>query len=390
MRFLRVIRSATREHGGPIEGIIQSGLALKASGHEVEILSLDPPSASFKNGFPLPLHCVGRTSQGYGYSPDFVPWLTGKGPDFDAVIVSGLWQYSGVGTRRAAQSAGFGYWVFPHGMLDPWFKRRYPLKHLKKWLYWPWADYRVLRDAKAVLFTTEEERILARQSFWLYRCREEVVSYGTAAPPDRAADQAAAFATMVPAVSGKPFLLFLGRIHEKKGCDLLVTAFAKVCVKRPELDLVIAGPADGELGPRLKSLAEQLGVSARIHWPGMLQGDAKWGAFRACEAFILPSHQENFGIAVAEALAAARPVLTTNKVNIWREITGDDAGLVADDTQAGIDDLLTRWLATPPGRRAAMSANALRCFTARFEIGRVADHLVEVVGRTKSGADSNR
>ena len=74
------------------------------------------------------------------------------------------------------------YFVFPHGMLDPWFKRTYPLKHLKKLLYWPWAEYRVLRDAAAVLFTSEEERRLARESFWPYRCNEVVVNYGTAAP----------------------------------------------------------------------------------------------------------------------------------------------------------------------------------------------------------------
>ena len=75
------------------------------------------------------------------------------------------------------------YVVFTHGMLDPWFKRQYPLKHVKKWLYWPWAEYRVLRDATAVLFTSEEERRLARRSFWLYRCNEVVINYGTAAPP---------------------------------------------------------------------------------------------------------------------------------------------------------------------------------------------------------------
>ena len=67
-------------------------------------------------------------------------------------------------------------------MLDPWFNRTYPLKHLKKLLYWPWAEYRVLRDAKAVLFTSEEERRLARKSFAPYRCNEVVVNYGTAAP----------------------------------------------------------------------------------------------------------------------------------------------------------------------------------------------------------------
>jgi hypothetical protein len=70
-------------------------------------------------------------------------------------------------TWRALHGTDIPYFVYPHGMLDPWFKRTYPLKHLKKWTYWPWADYRVLRDARAVLFTTEQERLLARQSFWL-------------------------------------------------------------------------------------------------------------------------------------------------------------------------------------------------------------------------------
>ena len=101
---------------------------------------------------------------------------------FDAVIVHGLWQYSSFGVWRALAGTDTPYFVFPHGMLDPWFKRTYPAKHFKKLLYWPWAEYRVLRDAAAVLFTSEEERRLARESFALYRAREVVVNYGTAAP----------------------------------------------------------------------------------------------------------------------------------------------------------------------------------------------------------------
>lgn len=379
MRLLRIIRSAQREKGGPIEGIIQSGLALRALQHEVDVLSLDAPERSFQETFPLTLHCVGRGSRGYGYSPDFVPWLIRNGKSYDGVVVSGLWQYTGVGTRRAAGIAGFGYWVFPHGMLDPWFKRHYPLKHLKKWLYWSWGEYRVLRDAKAVLFTTDEERLQARRSFWLYRCREEVVSYGTAAPPDRDAEQRADFARKLPELTGKRFLLFLGRIHEKKGCDLLVRAFAKSATADESLQLVVAGPDESSMGAGLRTLARSLGVGDRIHWPGMLEGDTKWGAFRACEAFILPSHQENFGIAVAEALATGRPVLISNKVNIWREIAADHAGFVEDDTIAGTEELLARWIATSTKDRVVMAGNARRCFENRFEICRAANHLLRIV-----------
>lgn len=385
MRLLRIIRSADREKGGPIEGIIQSGLALKALEHEVEVLSLDAPDRSFQESFPLPLHCVGHGSRGYGYSPDFVPWLIRNGKTYDGVVVSGLWQYPGFGTWRAARTAGFGYWVFPHGMLDPWFKHHYPLKHLKKWLYWPWADYRVLRDAKAVLYTTNEERLRARKSFWLYRCHEEVVSYGTAAPPDRDAEQRANFARKVPALAGERFLLFLGRIHPKKGCDLLIRAFAKSAAGERPLQLVIAGPDETGLGAGMRKLALELGVADRIHWPGMLQGDTKWGAFRACEAFILPSHQENFGIAVAEALAVGRPVLISNKVNIWREIAADQAGFVAADTISGTEELISKWVTTSPMDRAAMGRNARRCFENRFEINRAAEHLLRIVTSPKNG-----
>ena len=107
------------------------------------------------------------------------------------------------------------------------------MKHAKKWLYWPWAEYRVLRDATAVLFTAEEERRLARRSFWLYRCNEVVINYGTAAPPPDDGAAADRFRRAFPTVGGKRIILFFGRIHEKKGCELLIRAFASSCAIPP-------------------------------------------------------------------------------------------------------------------------------------------------------------
>lgn len=111
-------------------------------------------------------------------------------------------------------------------MLDPYFKHRYPAKHLKKWLVWPWSEYRVLRDAEAVLFTSETERQRARESFWLYRARERAVGYGIS-PPNLHPGQIEAFREAFSDLRGKRFLLFLGRIHPKKGCDLLIEGFAR-------------------------------------------------------------------------------------------------------------------------------------------------------------------
>jgi glycosyltransferase involved in cell wall biosynthesis len=121
-----------------------------------------------------------------------------------------------------------------------------------------------------------------------------------------------------------------------------------------------------------------------IVFPGMLTGDIKWGALSAADAFVLPSHQENFGIAVAEALACGTPVLISNKINIWREIEADGAGLVENDDLNGTANQLKRWLGLEAETRATMRENARKCFAARFEIERATDSLLSVIANPQS------
>ncbi|MQU61112.1 glycosyltransferase, partial [Pseudomonas helleri] len=271
------------------------------------------------------------------------------------------------------------YFVFTHGMLDPWFKRTFPLKHLKKWLYWPWGEYLVLRDAKAVIFTSEEERTLARQSFWLYRANEVVTAYGTSSPPDEELLLSEKFLSDYPSLKGKRIVLFLSRIHEKKGCDLLIKAFAKVAKQDESLHLVMAGPDQAGWTSELKELSLQLGITERITWPGMLQGETKWGAYYASEVFCLPSHQENFGIVVAEALACGKPVLISDKVNIWREIEEDEAGFIGADNLEGTIQNLQRWLDLTHPAYLQMSERAKASFSQRFHTQRAAKRIVEII-----------
>ncbi|HEY5580782.1 MAG TPA: glycosyltransferase, partial [Rhodoferax sp.] len=326
---------------------------------------------------------LGPAHLGYGYTPRLLPWLRANAAQYDAVIVNGLWQYTGFAAWRALAGTKTPYFVFTHGMLDPWFKHTYPLKHLKKWLYWPWAEYRVLRDARAVIFTCEDERLLARQSFWLYRANEAVTAYGTSSPPANGSELKNKFLDSNADLRGKRLVLFLSRIQDKKGCDLLIDAFAQVASKDKNLHLVMAGPDQSGWVATLQAQAAKLGIADRISWTGMLQGDMKWGAFYAAEVFCLPSHQENFGIVVAEALACGKPVLISNKVNIWREIESDAAGFVDTDTVDGTVRNLQRWLALDADGYAAVSGRARQCFATRFHIQRAAERLVEIIGERK-------
>jgi glycosyltransferase involved in cell wall biosynthesis len=386
MKILHIISSVNPAGGGPIEGVKQLGTTLVASGHRVEIASLDSPEMPWVGECPLPVHPLGPPHLGYAYSHRLIPWLRAHHHEYDAAVVNGIWQYHSFAAWRALHGSNTPYVIFTHGMLDPWFKREYPLKHLKKWMYWPWAEYRVLRDAQAVLFTCESERILARDSFWLYRCHEKVVSYGTAKPKGDPSSELAQFLGRYPQLRGRKLALFMGRIHPKKGCNLLIESFAKVFTARPDWSLVMAGPDQVGWQEQLSRRAVDLGVADRITWTGMISGSLKWGALRAAEIFVLPSHQENFGIVVAEALAAGVPALISTQVNIWREIESDGAGLSAEDTLPATCEMLETYLQMPAGKKQAMRRAARICFEQRFEIQRAAHTLHAVLRQVTQAA----
>lgn len=382
MRFLRVIATLDPRHGGPAAGLRAITPALAALGHESEFVSLDAPGAAASFPGAAAIHPLGPPRGGYAYSPRLLPWLRAHARDFDAVFVHGLWQYHGRAVRAALRGHRTPYYVFPHGMLDPWFRTAYPLKHAKKWAYWQLCERLVLRDATAVFFTCEEERRLARESFRPYVCRERVIAYGTAAPAGQADAQLRAWHDALPALAGRPFWLFLGRIHPKKGVDLLVRSYGELAAGSGDRTpaLVLAGPcSDPGYRDALDRLVRDLPRPAQVHWTGMLEGDRKWGALRAAEAFVLPSHQENFGIAVVESLAVGTPVLISRKVNIWQEIESAGAGLAETDDLAGTGRLLRRWQALRPHERAGMGQRGAELFRERYEIGRVARSLVDAV-----------
>ncbi len=376
LRILHVIGSVNPAAGGPIEGVKQLSRVNSDYGHTIEVLTLEDPSSPWLDKIGFPVHAMGPSFTHYAYCPRLVPWLRAHHRDYDVVIVNGIWGYNAIGVWRALRGTSTPYYVYTHGMLDPWFKYRFPFKHLKKWLFWPWAVFPVLRDAHGVFFTCEEERRLARKSFWLYDCNEIVVNYGTPGVPDAAIDYGAAFLEKHPGL--KPFrrFVFLGRVHPKKGPDIIIKTIARLQAAGrwdpAAMRLIMAGPADGAYAARLQRLAVKLGVGGSIVWTGLLLGGDKWGALQCAEVFVLPSHQENFGIAVAESLSVGVPVLISKSVNIWADIVVDGAGTAADDTVPDFERQMVEWLDMSAGQVAAMRLRARKCFEARYTAKRAA------------------
>lgn len=384
-RVLHIVASMDPAGGGVAQAVQTIAAGLSELGFANEVLSVDDPASSFlmADGGPT-IHAIGPGLHGWAYSKRLRHWLNSEGAAFDHWIVHGLWLYPSYAAVSLGLKNRVPVHVYPHGMLDPWFQswRRRPLKTLRNILYWHLLEATTIRRATSLLFTCEEERRLAATTFTGYRPQaERVVGLGNADIPSADSIPGDAFAAVCPEVAGRPYVLFMGRLHPKKGIDLLIQGWAKATSGHPHASvplLVIAGPGeDSAYGCGLREQAKALLPPGACLFPGMVSGAAKWAALRGASAFVLFSHQENFGIAVVEALASETPVLISDKVNIWREIIEGGAGWAASDSVASITACLSDWLALSPKACAATRIRARTIFLEVFEAGRAAHRLAE-------------
>lgn len=378
MKLLHVIPSMNPANGGPVEGVRQLAAQYPALGVDVEVACCDSPGSPWLSAIDhLVVHALGPSRLGYAYAPQLLDWLLKNSSRFDAIVVDGLWQFHLRAVYLASRKTGVPYFVFTHGMLGPWFKENFPLKHLKKSAYWLLAEYWHLKNSTSLLFTCEEEQRLAQGAFYPFGFRETVIGFGTSAPTPPLDSDLASLHARFPALHGKRVVLFLGRLHPIKGVDDLLHAFSVVATN--DLHLLIAGSGNPDYLNELKGLAAKLGILGHVTFAGMLSGMEKWAALRLAEVMTLPSHHENFGVVVAESLSMGTPVLLSNKVNIWREVHAANAGFVAPDSALGAEQNLKSWLALSIDERLSMEKSASLCFLEQFDIQMGAARLIKTV-----------
>ena len=160
--------------------------------------------------------------------------------------------------------------------------------------------------------------------------------------------------------------------------------FHRILAPDSEWHLLMVGPDQVGWQADLESLSETLGIKNRITWAGMLRDERKWAALAASEVFVLPSHQENFGIVVAEALACSIPVLISNQINIWREVQSENAGFVEEDTLSGTINLFEAWNRLGEADRSTMRANCRRCFDRHFDLDHNASRFIDLLESVSS------
>lgn len=372
MNFLHITTTMNPIAGGVCKAIRDTIQATSQINNNIthEVLSLDEPENSFITNEKYKIHAIGNKKTNWGFSKNLNKWLKKNYKFYDNIIIHGLWQYQSYSVYKLSKKYNFDYWIMPHGMLDPYFQNtpERKFKAIRNIFFWYFIENKFINNSKGLLFTCEEEKLLARTTFPNYYPKNEfIVGLGVEAPPPFTMNMEKEFKKNIKEWNNKPFILFLSRIHPKKGVDLLIKAYLKLETEILDLpQLIIAGPGlDTEYGKEVKFLSNS---SKNIIFSGMLTGESKWGAFYCCDAFILPSHQENFGIAIVEALACEKTVLITDKINIWREIKQSNGGLVNTDTEEGIYKLLKEWVIISDEKKIFFSKSARMTYNTYFTI----------------------
>lgn len=378
MNILRVVPSMNPQYGGVVEAINQLAKELNKNPWKMDVLCFDAADAIWvceTNDYSI--HAIGVGKTAYSINPKYFSWLWRNAKSYDVVILDGLWQFHVLG-GYLLKLMNVPYCVFVHGMLDPYFNKD-KLKYVKKLPFWFLIERNVISMAHSVVFTSKEEKYLASQSFPFYRANPTICTLSVSATKTSPAYLKRMFYEHYPQLEGKRFALFLSRINQIKGVDLLIEALGKLSVLPDDFLLIIAGPDYSGLQDKLVKRSEELGISDRVIWVGMLRGDMKWGAYYSSEIFILPSHHESFGIVVAEALSTGTPVLITDKINIWREIVAEKAGLVETDSVEGIQTLLEQWFTLSDEKKESMCTSANRCYSHHFPIDAAVSELETIL-----------
>ena len=335
MKILHVIGSLSRRYGGPPKTCIEMSQALASRGHVVDIFTTDQePGGSRSSEESSAPECGGVTIYNHranllrawpGASLDLALALRNKIPEYDIVHTHGLYSSHGIAVSYYCRQNHVPYVIRPCGALDPiiFYRHRF-----KKSVYERLFERRHLKRAAAVHFTSVNE--LENADRVMSVRNGVVIPHGVNIEECKPGAASAVFRARYRELAGQRYILFLSRISRKKGLDLLIPAFATIARRRTDVKLVIAGPDDEGYGASVSNWIDQHSIRDRVLITGMLEGELKCAAFREASFFVLPSYGENFGIAVAEAMAYGVPVLVTKGVALSQEIQQSGAGFVVE------------------------------------------------------------
>lgn len=322
LRILHVIPGLTNA-SGPTQALLNLIKATETKKSEISVAYL---GNRLKNQItPDLLHgdvfnCRALGLKHWGYSPELRAILAQKIDTFDVLHLHSLWLYPGLAGSRAAKKNKIPYIIRPAGSLDP---EALMHKNLLKRLYFDLIEKQVLEGATLIHAVSEQEK----RNIQKLELKPPCINIPNGIDPE--------LFTELPSKSkarsalnlsqSSQILLFVGRFHQIKGLELLIPVIKDLAHRFPELKLILAGPDQTPFASQLKCQFRAAGISPLVQFLGELDEKTKIKAYRAADLFLLPSRSENFGIVVAEALAAETPVIVSNQTP-WEIVEEENAG----------------------------------------------------------------
>lgn len=334
MKILYVIANLAPRYGGPPKACFEMARAMAELGHNVSIYTTNqdgPTELKVPIGYPSNKDDVEiryfpiQRPRFWGFSFPLAIELQRETRLFDIVHIHSLYLFHNLISSHYCRKYDVPYLISPHGALDPLIYKRHRFrKSLMEILF----ERRNFKYSYVVNFATEEEMKRASRSRLMWKAESTIVPIGINLCEYENLPEYGSFRSEYPEIEDNKIVLFFGRINFIKGLEILAEAFSEVADFRSDVILVIAGPDNEGYGNKIKQWLAEKGISDRVKFTGMLQGKDKLSILRDADIFVQPSFSENFGISVIEAMACEIPVVISDRVNIWREVSKKGAGLV--------------------------------------------------------------
>ena len=349
MKILHIVENISPRYGGMAQACKDICRSLALAGEEATIYAVDRDVPEGRLDVPVDVPVIQDGYTVWYFPVQFSPYVVSihmaralrrHAKEFDLIHIHGVYRFPQAIAAYYARRNGIPYIVSPHGSLDPFMLYR-RTRQLRRLGYQHLVVQRLLNNASAVQYTSEEEMILAQPL--KLKAPTVIIPNGLESSKYENFTTYGKFREKY-ALDDKRIILHLGRLNFVKGLDILVRAFSQVVSAREDAYLVLAGPDNEGDAEQVKGWLAQEGVEDKAIFAGILQGVDKLAALKDADIFALPSYSESFGIVVIEAMACGLPVVISDKVKIWREVERERAGLVtrcdADEVARAIVYLL--------------------------------------------------
>ena len=381
MRILVTAASISASTGGGRVGILGICRGLARRGQQVILITtnadgketLDVPLGvpTLQEGVEVYFYPVQLSVFGNVFSIPLAGALKHHVQQSDIVLIHSLYQFMSTAAAHYCRKYRVPYILRPHGSLDTFlvYRRHWYLK----WAYLKLFEERNFHCAAAVQYSSKMEEAMTGR-FVASRVNSLIISEGIDLESFATLPARGIFRARYPEINNKTLILFLGRFHQKKGLELLIDAFVQIASRCPNAHLVLAGSGDYDYVKQITLMLNNLGLVDRSIVTGQLNDDEKLAVLVDADLFALPSHGENFGLAVVEAMTCGLPVLISDKVGIWQDVVEFEAGIVTPCEPSKIADAMEK-LVNDAGLRITLGQNGMKLVDARFNMDRVAERM---------------